>query len=208
MTSFTDVVDGETIDAADLQEVKDALKGTAGKGIPISVTAVNDAASFALDVMNLDATTGRAFRVRAANATTDLLIADKTGVRLSPDGTTDADLAGTIVTTTATQTLTNKTLTSPVINMSVTVTATTPYTVLAADTVVVATGASPVVYLPALPTSGRQIIVKHRGTGTGTISADGGAAIIWTTAAVINFSPAVGDSHAFVGDGTYWNVVV
>ena len=52
--SFSDVRPGDPINASNVQQVIDALKGTAGKGVPLSPTAVNNATNYALTVENLD----------------------------------------------------------------------------------------------------------------------------------------------------------
>jgi len=113
--SFIYVTDGQDdILAVQLNQILDALSGTAGKGQPISMTALNDAINFALTVRNLDAN-GRAVQVLSPTGV-PLLQVDASGVKLSWDGG-----AATIpVVTGGTQTLSNKTLTSPVINGTLT----------------------------------------------------------------------------------------
>ena len=64
MPSFNDVISRSWADSSCVQQVIDALKGTAGQGVPISITAVNDSANFALDARNQDTVNGRSFRVR------------------------------------------------------------------------------------------------------------------------------------------------
>jgi len=108
MPSFTDVISGVGAFAQDVQQIIDALKGTAGKGVPLSPTAVNDASNFALAVRNNDAGASKALIAYKADGSV-LLQVDKNGVVASPDG---AVAAGTLVTTASTQTLTNKTLDS------------------------------------------------------------------------------------------------
>src|SRR5437016_960863 len=106
MASFVDVTNGVNADASLIQQVVDALKGTSGKGIPLSPTAVNDAVSFALAVKNNDSGASKGFIVYKADGTV-LLQVDKNGVIASPDG---ALAAAQVVTPAAAQTLTNKTL--------------------------------------------------------------------------------------------------
>ena len=108
MPSFTDVISGVGAFAQDVQQIIDALKGTAGKGVPLSPTAVNDASNFALAVRNNDAGASKALIAYKADGSV-LLQVDKNGVVASPDG---AVAAGTLVTTASTQTLTNKTVDS------------------------------------------------------------------------------------------------
>jgi len=80
--SLNDVVAGSSADSSCIQQVVDALKGTAGKGVPISVTAVNDSGNFALDVRNQETVNGRAFRVRDSSNNTQIQ-ADANGVTIN-----------------------------------------------------------------------------------------------------------------------------
>lgn len=105
MPSFVNIADRTDADAEDVQQIIDALSGTAGQGIPISITAVNDASNYALDVKNDDPTNSRALRVRTSTGLA-MLTADVNGVKASPDGST---ASATVVTVTSVQTLTNKT---------------------------------------------------------------------------------------------------
>lgn len=111
MASFNDVIAGSSADSSCIQQVVDALKGTAGKGVPISITAVNDSVNWAVDVQNDEAVNSRTFRASRANGTV-LIQADVNGVQVSSTGGAPA----TVVNISDAQTLTNKTLTSPVIN--------------------------------------------------------------------------------------------
>lgn len=82
MPSFTDVQPGDPLNSSCVQQIVSAFTGAAGKGVPISVSAVNDPAAFALDVRNQDLTNGRAFRVR--DSSNNILIqADASGVTLN-----------------------------------------------------------------------------------------------------------------------------
>lgn len=63
----------------DVNQIFEALEGDAGKGQPISLTALNDPVRFALAARNLDPTNSRALQVLKADGT-DLLIADANGV--------------------------------------------------------------------------------------------------------------------------------
>jgi hypothetical protein len=103
--SFTDVIIGASALAADIQQVIDALKGTAGKGVPISLTAVNDPGSFALSVRNNDGGASKAVIVYKADGTI-LFQIDKNGVLASPDGVAGAS---GILTAAGTLNLTGKT---------------------------------------------------------------------------------------------------
>jgi hypothetical protein len=112
MPSFIDVVNGANADASAIQQVIDALKGTAGKGIPISITKVVDAIAFALSIQNTDATNSRCAQFLKADGTVMFQV-DKNGVAASADGIVAAT---PILTLNGVQTLTNKTLTTPVLN--------------------------------------------------------------------------------------------
>jgi hypothetical protein len=79
--SFSDVHPGDPIIASNLQQVIDALKGTAGKGIPLVDSAVNSATNYALTVQNIEATNSRALNVLKSDGST-LVKADATGVTL------------------------------------------------------------------------------------------------------------------------------
>jgi hypothetical protein len=93
--SFSDVRPGDPINASNVQQVIDALKGTAGKGVPLSPTAVNNASSYALTVENLEATNSRALNVLKSDGST-LIKADATGVTLgSPITAPAASINGT-----------------------------------------------------------------------------------------------------------------
>ncbi len=105
MPSLNDVVAGSSADSSCIQQVIDAWKGTSGKGVPLSVTAVSDSANYAVDVKNQDAVNSRGFRVSRANGTV-LIQADVNGVQLSATGGSPAS----IVTINDVQTLSNKTL--------------------------------------------------------------------------------------------------
>jgi hypothetical protein len=115
MTALTRVTRGENPANSDkLNQVIDAWNGnTAGVNqgnSPLSLTAINDALNYALALKNADAA-GKGLIIYAPDGVTPLLRVDKTnGVYASPDGTA---AAAPISTTTGTQTLTNKTLTSP-----------------------------------------------------------------------------------------------
>lgn len=107
--SFYNLTSGATVQAQDIQQVIDALKGTVGLGVPLSPTAVNDSVNFALTVKNTETTNSRALQVLRANNNV-LLQADVNGVIVSPDG---GAATAQVVNLSATQTLTNKTLTAP-----------------------------------------------------------------------------------------------
>lgn len=107
MASFNDVTAGSSADSSCVQQIIDALKGSAGKGVPISITAVSDAANWALDVQNDETVNSRAFRASRANGTV-LIQADVNGVQVSATGGAPA----TVVTINDAQTLSNKTISS------------------------------------------------------------------------------------------------
>lgn len=95
--SFNDVVAGSSADSSCVQQIIDALKGTAGQGVPISITAVNDAANWALDVQNDEAVNSRAFRV--SNAAGGALIqADVNGVTLNQVNVSSGTITGSTIT--------------------------------------------------------------------------------------------------------------
>src|SRR5207244_5913028 len=105
MPSFNDVVSGASALASDVNQIIQALKGTVGQGIPISITAVNDAINFALAVKNNDTGASKTAVFYKADGTV-LLQVDKNGVIASPDGVAGASA---VVTPTSAQALTNKT---------------------------------------------------------------------------------------------------
>jgi hypothetical protein len=77
--AFTEVSAGQTIAAAHHNEIIKALNGTSGYSQLIALTQTNNAASYALDVRNLDSTYSYGLRVRdEADAT--ILLAAKAGV--------------------------------------------------------------------------------------------------------------------------------
>lgn len=90
-------------------QILDAWTGVSGKGVPFNAVSVNDAINFAVAVRNLDAANSRGLQVLRADGTV-LLQVDTAGVKASPDG----GAATAVVTSGATQTLTNKTLTAPI----------------------------------------------------------------------------------------------
>src|SRR5258708_177771 len=110
MGSLNNVNASDAANSSCIQQVVDVLKGTAGAGnIPVSLTAINDTANFALDVQNQDGTNGRTFRARDSSGNARLQLDLANGPQADPTGSG----LGPIINTTATQTLTNKTLTSP-----------------------------------------------------------------------------------------------
>lgn len=108
MPSFYNLTSGTVAQAQDVQQLISALNGTAGLGVPLSPTAVNDSVNFALAVKNLDTTNSRALQVVRANNTV-LLQADVNGLIGSVDGTT---APAQLVNVSLAQTLTNKNLQS------------------------------------------------------------------------------------------------
>jgi len=107
--SFVTVTNGNTEQAQDVNQIINALNGSAGNGIPISLTALNDSVNFALAVKNADATNSRSLQVLRSNNNV-LIQADVNGVIVSPDG---GATTAQVMTVSHTQTLTNKTLTAP-----------------------------------------------------------------------------------------------
>ena len=112
MPSFVTVTSGNTAQAQDVNQLINALNGSAGNGVPISLTALNDSVNFALAVKNVDATNSRALQVLRSNNNV-LIQADVNGVIASPDG---GATTAQVMTVSHTQTLTNKTLTNPVVS--------------------------------------------------------------------------------------------
>jgi hypothetical protein len=82
MPSFVRVNPGDPMQAAQLNQVIDALTGAVGKGVPLAPTAVNDATNYALTIQNDDATNSRALLVQKQDGTT-LIQADVNGVVLA-----------------------------------------------------------------------------------------------------------------------------
>lgn len=97
------------IRSAKLNAVIDTLTGAANT--PVSLTGVNDPINYGLAVRNQD-TAGKGLVVYAADGSTVLLQVQNSGVRASAAG----GAALSIVTTDDAQTLSNKTLTAPVVN--------------------------------------------------------------------------------------------
>jgi hypothetical protein len=91
MPSLNDVTPGSSVDSSCVQQVIDAWKGTAGKGVPLTITAVNDATNFALDVINNEATNGRAVRIRDSSGAVQFQ-ADATGVTMNQVAISSATL--------------------------------------------------------------------------------------------------------------------
>ena len=103
--ALSTVSSGTSADASDLNQVVEALIGTAGAGQPISMVALNDATNFALDVRNQDTTNGRAFRVRDSSNSARFQVTSS-GPEADPSG---AGTLSRLVTETGSATLTNKT---------------------------------------------------------------------------------------------------
>jgi len=78
---FTRVNPGDLIQAQNLNQVLGSLNGTAGQGVPITQTSVNDASNYALSVQNLEATNSRAINIVKSDGTL-LIRGDATGVSL------------------------------------------------------------------------------------------------------------------------------
>lgn len=113
--ALSTVSSGTSADASDLNQVVEALIGTAGAGQPISLTALNDATNFALDVRNQDTTNARAFRVRDSSNSARLQVTSS-GPEADPSG---AGTLSRIVTETGASTLTNKTFNNSTLGSSV-----------------------------------------------------------------------------------------
>jgi hypothetical protein len=95
--TFSDVHPGDPMDASNVQQVIDALKGTAGKGVALAVSAVNDATRYALTLENLDATNSRAINVLKSDGSV-LIRADVTGVTFgAPLNLTANSVAGSAI---------------------------------------------------------------------------------------------------------------
>lgn len=62
--AFTQIQNGTTADADDINQVIKALDGTSGGGQPVAMTQLNDSSNYALDVRNLDSTNGYVARFR------------------------------------------------------------------------------------------------------------------------------------------------
>src|SRR5215831_97570 len=108
---FTRVNPGDLIQAQNLNQVLGSLNGTAGQGVPITQTSVNDASNYALSVQNLEATNSRALNVVKSDGSL-LIRADATGVSLgAPLNPTAGSIQGTAL---ANATVTNAKLASDV----------------------------------------------------------------------------------------------
>jgi hypothetical protein len=81
MATFVRVNPGDPIQAHQLDQVIDALIGTAALGVPIALTALNDATNYALTVQNDEAGNSRALNVLKSDGTL-LIRADASGVAL------------------------------------------------------------------------------------------------------------------------------
>ena len=100
MPTFSDVHPGDPMQAANVQQVIDALKGTPAKGVALAATAVSDATNYALTLQNLDATNSRALNVLKSDGTQQLWV-DNNGVHatLAPGTVTSSAIVdGTIAT--------------------------------------------------------------------------------------------------------------
>src|SRR5262245_1338 len=81
MPTLNDVLAGSLAQAVQVQQIIDAMKGTASKGVPVSFSSLNDANNYAMTVKNLDPTNSRALSVLKSDGTT-LITADATAVTL------------------------------------------------------------------------------------------------------------------------------
>jgi len=64
--AWTDVSDGDKVDADHINDIHQALNGTVGKAQPMAFTEVDEVATYALDVRNKDATNSLIARFRNA----------------------------------------------------------------------------------------------------------------------------------------------
>jgi hypothetical protein len=106
MPSFVVPANGDLAVAEHVAQVVEDFQGL--RNIPISLTGINDAASYGFTVKNVGAGS-KDLICYAADGTTVLFQVDSSGVQASSSG----GAASGIVTLTGTQTLTSKTLTSP-----------------------------------------------------------------------------------------------
>lgn len=113
MPSFTTPATGDQATAELIAQLTEDLSGL--RNIPLSVSGINDAAAYSLTLKNA-ASGSKGLIVYAADGTTVLLQVDSAGVKASSAGAA----ASTVATQTGTETLTNKSLTSPVLNGVVT----------------------------------------------------------------------------------------
>lgn len=109
---------GDTILASHVTQLTKAARGAAGFGQDIAYVQRNNPSDYANKLGNVDTTNGYALRVQYGPAASPTSIATfaKAGVTFSVPVTLSDISTGNLVTLTGTQTLTNKTLTSPVIN--------------------------------------------------------------------------------------------
>ncbi len=73
---------GDTIQAADINQLVQALTGVAGHGVAIIVTQVDDDGNYALDLRQLDATNGYILRLRDHN-NNNVIVATKDAVTIA-----------------------------------------------------------------------------------------------------------------------------
>lgn len=104
--SFVTPSNGDDALAEHVAQLTEDFSGL--RNIPVSLSGINDAAAYSLTIKNAG-TGSKGLIIYAADGTTVLLQVDSAGVAGSATG----GAAGPIVTTTGTQTLTNKTLTTP-----------------------------------------------------------------------------------------------
>lgn len=81
--AFSSVIDGDTIDGVDIQQVIEAFQGVSTVRVPISITQVDSTTSYALDVRNTNNNNSLAFRVLDSSGTPRLQIASSNNSTLT-----------------------------------------------------------------------------------------------------------------------------
>lgn len=114
--AFSSVIDGDTMDGVDIQQVIEAFQGVSTVRVPISITQVDSTASYALDVRNTNNNNSLAFRVLDSSGTPRLQIASSDAstlttqsVKIDPTG---AGTLSDITTDLLASTMANKTFSS------------------------------------------------------------------------------------------------
>lgn len=111
MASFSTVQAGDAVNSTNLNQLIDALAGNAN--IPISVTGVNDASLYALDVRNQDATNQRSFRVRNSSAD-NMIVVDGNGVAINQVNISSGTIGGSTI---SSATITGSTITTGTLSL-------------------------------------------------------------------------------------------
>lgn len=203
---YTIAVNGK-VKALDLNQVIHALSGVTG--VPIRLDAVNDGSNYALTIRNSGGG-GKGLLVQAADGSS-IFVAAGTSVQGAIAGTL-MDLVGV----SATQTLTNKTLTAPAIAAA----ALSGILAITNGILKLAEAAAPSAGALTLPDTGNVFVVSGSTTIT-SITAKTAGTVVWlrftgqpllTHGANLdlggyNLTPHVGQVLQLVSNGTGWHLV-